>query len=431
MKRIWKHVFAVVMILSLTITGPSVAFAAQTASNLSQLAKIFNQEGVKRSKSFTVNYTGPEKDIDYVMMDDDFSFYYSDISIEDDPTTSDDADYLVGNLNIYVDTFDFHAEGDKLIFKPLYFETLAQTQYVNERIPQILSSLGVASMSNYDKVVAIHDYVCDLITYTNTEKDIESTMYGALKNGQALCNSYSLCMYKLLVEAGVPCKFVGGMAGTGRDADGHAWNLVALGDHWYCLDATWDDPDDEITHDYLLKGSSDFDSADPSQPHKLFKPYRTGEFAELFPIAKSAFNPKVMSDVNTTVKIGGKNAGSTEDPEKIEPGEETEYTLDDIVEGTWPYNKKFSVKKGKTQDIQLFIQKDMDSLIQKVSYKFTSGKKNVKAVKNYGLNVSEEDDGVFAAFTFKGKKKGKVKFKVILTLTNGQKLNVVFSGKVK
>ncbi|MEE3468149.1 MAG: transglutaminase domain-containing protein [Eubacterium sp.] len=424
-----KRLVTVVMILGLVLTGPSVAFAAQTASNLTELAKIVNKEGMKRSDKIVVNYTGPEKDIDYVITDEDFSFFTSDIAIEDDPTTSDDADYLAGNLNFSVDKYDMYAEGQKLVIKPLYYETLVQTQYVNERVPEILDELNVAEMSNYEKVRVIHDYVCDMITWTDNGKDIVSTMYGALKNGKALCNSYALCMYKLLVEAGVPCKYVGGLAGSGRDSDGHAWNIVALGDHWYYLDATWDDPEDERTYNYFLKGSADFDLADPSEKHTLLKPYSTGKFAKMFPIARNAFNPTMMSDVNNTITIGSTGADTADDPE--DPEQDVTYSIDDIVEGTWPYSGKFTVKKGKKQDIQLFLNKGMDSVIKKVSYKFTAGKAKVKSVKNYGVNIDEEDGSPYIAFTFKGKKKGKVKMKVTLQLTNGQKLSVVFSGKVK
>ncbi len=429
MNRVWKRATVTVMILGLIFSGPTVAYAAQTASSLPELAKIVNQECVNKSNKIEVNYTGPKKDLKYVTENNDLSFFFSDMALEDDPATSDDADYVTGSLDWSTKKHDFYAEGNKLVIKPVYMETLAQTVYVNERVPEILAELDVDGMSNYEKVKTIHDYVCDLITYKAGESVDYFSMYGAVKNGEGVCNAYALCMYKLLVEAGVPCKYVGGVAGTGRDSGGHAWNIVALGDRWYCLDATWDDPEDpdeQPSYDYFLKGSKDFDAYDPDQVHTLDKPYRTGKFAKLFPIATNAFNPTMMDDENKTITVGSTAEGMA-DPEP----EETKYKLSDIVEDKWPSNGKFSVKKNKRQDIFLIIEKGMDEVIKKVTYKFTTGKSRVKSVHNYKLEYDDEDGFPYTALSFKGKKKGAVAVKIILKLTNGQSLSATFKGKVK
>ncbi len=419
--KVLKRVVAVVAIAVCIIASPSVAFAAESASNLTELAKIVAKHGVARDTSkFSVTYTGKDSDVDRIF-DDDFTFFTSDlVTLWDDPNTSDDADYLAGNLNFTTDGHDIYTEGNKIYFKLKYFETLSQTQKVNEIVPQILSQLGVSSMSNYDKVKAIHDYVCGLITYDAEGGDVVSTMYGALFNKRALCNSYSLCMYKLLTEAGVPCKFIGGKAGTGRDAEGHAWNIVALGDKWYNLDATWDDSDEGIIYDYFLKGSSDFDEADPDQKHDMDAPFKKAPFSTKFPIAKTAFDPNTMSDENSGSDIS--------DPDTDEE-ETTVYKLSDIVDGRYPSSGKFSVKKKKGKDLQLYIKSGMESIVSKVTYKVTKGKKNIKSIKNFGL--LEDEGEYFTDFYFKGKKKGAVNIKIILKLTNGQSLGYTFKGKVK
>ena len=44
---------------------------------------------------------------------------------------------------------------------------------------------------------------------------------------------------KLLCDlSGVECEMIAGTA----DGENHAWNLVKLGDSWYHVDTTWDDP---------------------------------------------------------------------------------------------------------------------------------------------------------------------------------------------
>ncbi|MBR1874334.1 MAG: transglutaminase domain-containing protein [Eubacterium sp.] len=419
--KVLKRVVAVVAMAACIIASPSVAYAAESAANLTELAKIVSEHGVARDTSkFSVTYTGNEADIDR-LFDEDLTFFMTDIvTLWDDPNTSDDADYLAGNLNFTTDGHEVYTEGDKIFFKLKYFETLSQTNQVNEKVPGILSELGVDSMTNYEKVKAIHDYVCDLITYDADGGDVVSTMYGAVFNRRALCNSYSLCMYKLLTEAGVPCKFIGGVAGTGRDSGGHAWNIVALGDKWYNLDATWDDSDEGISYDYFLKGSSDFDEADPEQKHTMDAPFKKAPFSTTFPIAKTAFNPNVMSDENTNVTTA--DTGSDEDVSKV-------YKLSDIVEGKYPSSGKFTVKKNKGKDLQLFIKSGKESLVSKATYKVTKGKSYIKSIKNYGL--CEDEGGYFTDLYFKGKKKGTVNIKITLKLTNGQSLSYTFKGKVK
>ena len=411
--------------MTLAFTSPSVSFAAlSTAGTMDELARAVAQHGMNRESNFKVQYSGAYEDVEQLMEDTDLNFFYSTMMIQDDPSTSDDADYLVGNIDYSVKDFTYSVDGDNVLtFSLPYFETLDQTKYVNEHVPQILSELGVAGMSNYQKVKTIHDYVCKLITYKSSDDPIVSTMYGAITPPhQALCNSYSLTLYKLLVEAGIPCKYIGGKAGTGRDAGGHAWNIVALGDHWYCVDATWDDDGDSgVCYDYFLKGSSDFDAADPTQEHVMDVPFTKDPYKSAFPIAKSAFNPELMSDVNTTVTIGGTGGVS-------DTGDST-LTEDQVIAGTYPENGKFTVKRNKGTDLQIFIQKPAGTMIDKVSYRVSAGKSRIKRIKNYGLNIDEGE--YFTDLEFYGRKKGKVTIQITLTLINGQTMTRTFTGKVK
>ena len=436
-----RRVTAVILMVCLVFTGPVVSRAAtESASNLNELAKIVRDHGVKRDSKFSVRYKGSMDDVEILLNNmTDNLFFFSKLNLYDDPSTSDDADYLTANIQLFNDTVDVDLDDNfdlneyTIKFNIRYFETLPETQYVNSHVPQILSELDVSSKSNYEKVKAIHDYVCDLITYYSGDEDWASSMYGALTEKKALCNAYSLCMYKLLVEAGVPCKYIGGKAGTGSHSAGHAWNIVALGDKWYYLDATWDDFDDENTWDYayFLKGSSDFDSEDPDQVHILDKPYTSNAFKKAFPMAKTAFK-EGMNDENVSVKIGSDPDSSVEPTEPDEPDESTKkYTLKDLIYDKWPTSGKISVKKGKTEDLLLFVKKDMKKLVKKVTYKFTTGKSRVKSVEAYNLSKSTYSDGYVYMLSFKGKKKGAVKVKISLKLKNGQTLSYTFKGKVK
>ena len=448
--------------------------ATETASNLEELAVIVNKHGVKRDTDFSVKYTGSKKDMEYVVNDEYYTFFFKELVMADDPSTSDDADYLAYNLDLYSGKHDLYYQNGTIYFKLYYYESLSQTKKVNEKVPDILSKLKLNGKSNYEKVKAIHDYICELITYSYTGKDIESTMYGAVTNGKALCNAYALCMYKLLVEAGVPCKIIGGTAGTGRDSGGHAWNIVALGDKWYYVDLTWDDsPEDrkvDYCYDYFLKGSSDFDSADPSEKHKLDPAIKSDEYSKAFPVEKKSFNAKTMSDVNKSVTIGnsdyknttetgkdteqGKDNKDNKDNEKDNKDKDTKdnkdkdnkdtkdssdkndttdnskgkYTWNDIVKDVYSESYSFSIKKGRYETIFIDFRRNKDHLVESIEYKITSGKNNIKM---YDYDILEDRYGVFAYFDFKGKNSGSYKLKITVTLTNGQKISHVVSGRVR
>ncbi len=428
----FKKFVGVALAAAVVAAGPMTTLAGEvpasgagqlSASNLKELAEIVSGNAMDKVESYEVEYTGNMADIDNVLLAS-YDFFFSGLSLLDDPKTHEDADYVTSNLNLYDENATYvDVEDNTVLFNLKYFETKEQTDYVKQQIPSILEELGVDEMSNYEKVQAIHDYVCRQITYTDTGSDLESTMYGAIKNGQGLCQSYAITMYRLLVESGIPAKLVLGTAGTGRDADSHAWNLVALGDQWYFLDATWDDMEEgEAIYDYFLKGSSDFDEADPSQPHALFDEYGKGEFARKFPVAETAFDPE-NDDNNYTVTIG-----SDYEPEyePVDPGEE--YTLEDISDGVWPEDGFFKVKKGKWGEIALFIKNGMEDLIAAYDYEVVSGE---KCIKKADIELLEDEDGKMIDMSFKGKKKGKVEIVFLIELTNGQILECTFSGKVK
>lgn len=130
-----------------------------------------------------------------------------------------------------------------------------KAQKLYDVIKSLLEEVIAAGMTDYDKELALHDYLvanCEYSSDTtqNPESDIYRA-YGALVNGNAVCNGYAEAMQLLLMCVGVETRFVVGTA----DGVEHAWNLVKLGSDWYHLDATWDDPlpDEEgrVIHPYF------------------------------------------------------------------------------------------------------------------------------------------------------------------------------------
>ncbi|MBO9597173.1 MAG: DUF5050 domain-containing protein, partial [Cohnella sp.] len=118
----------------------------------------------------------------------------------------------------------------------------------------ILPTIVRPGMSDDEKLKAIHDYIVlnTAYDYDNYLKDtipVDSySEYGVLNNGVAVCNGYALAMKLLLDAAGVESYYVAGEVisdnkETGqKKSEGHAWNVVKIGDRYYQVDATWDDP---------------------------------------------------------------------------------------------------------------------------------------------------------------------------------------------
>ena len=99
----------------------------------------------------------------------------------------------------------------------------------------------------YDKVRAVHDYLCKRIVYT-PDDFYSHTAYGALISGNAVCDGYALSFQRFMDVLGIPCYIATGV----RNNEPHAWNLVQLDGQWYHIDVTWDDQTWGIIRDYFL-----------------------------------------------------------------------------------------------------------------------------------------------------------------------------------
>jgi hypothetical protein len=114
-----------------------------------------------------------------------------------------------------------------------------------------------SGMSDLEKALVLHDYLVEHITYDwdvatgGTEKDSDVfNAYGALVEGNAVCQGYAQAYKLLLDDVGISSTVVTSTAMT------HAWNLVKIGENWYHVDVTWDDaaPDTkgQVLHTYFM-----------------------------------------------------------------------------------------------------------------------------------------------------------------------------------
>lgn len=174
----------------------------------------------------------------------------------DDTSTSDDYDYLKfktesiythisGYGNFLTVTYDFE-----------YNESRTETDLINKKVEELLVEWNIDSLSDFEKVKTIHDYIINNASY-----DIHLEKFSAYHNlisKSSTCQGYITIGYKMLTEAGIPCRIISGL-GNGQS---HGWNIVKLDGVWYNIDLTWDDPivedSDVLVYDYFLKSEKEF-----------------------------------------------------------------------------------------------------------------------------------------------------------------------------
>ena len=127
---------------------------------------------------------------------------------------------------------------------------------------RIYSEVISRDMDDYDKALAIHDWICNNIEYNYdfyNNRDIwkptksdyiyeHQLAWAGLFLGTAVCAGYSDA-YKFLLEGlDIECYYVAG--------DQHAWNIVNVGNAYFHVDTTWDDQSWGIRHNYFLISDS-------------------------------------------------------------------------------------------------------------------------------------------------------------------------------
>ena len=170
--------------------------------------------------------------------------------------------FYVGNGASYA------VSGDYVVsISPKYDENLAQPEVIaafNAHVEEILSETTSPGMSQLEIALSLHDYLVLHCAYDWSVLQNQGepsynvyTAYGALIEGNAVCQGYAMAYNLLLNKVGIETEYV-----TSSTIN-HGWSLVKIGDIWYHVDVTWDDPTFDFSgyshdlpglcsHDYFL-----------------------------------------------------------------------------------------------------------------------------------------------------------------------------------
>jgi transglutaminase domain-containing protein len=138
-----------------------------------------------------------------------------------------------------------------------YRQPSSDIQSDNQEIIDLANSITAGITNDYDKAVAIHDWVCNNIYYdwdsysSKNYTGMDTSALGTLHSKRSVCDGYANLTAALLRAAGVPAKKISGFAlGVSNDYwpenfdpnkdTNHAWNEFWANGRWVILDTTWD-----------------------------------------------------------------------------------------------------------------------------------------------------------------------------------------------
>lgn len=218
---------------------------------------------------------------------------------------SNQGDYLRKSIK-YVEYSTITSDTDiTIVLNVSYSTTAQQEKLVEEKISKILDGLNIEKKNEYYKISAIYNYIINNVTYASTSTDdLKYTAYGALYNGEAVCQGISMLFYRMAKEAGISCRMI-----VGEASAPHAWNITAIDGVYYLLDPTFDLYFNKIPDcKYFLRGTDDFDDYNKKIKHiaassemelsSLDFDYESESFKAEYPISVKKFTVGKKGDLN-------------------------------------------------------------------------------------------------------------------------------------
>lgn len=164
-------------------------------------------------------------------------------------------------VSTYLTWFYSLDTGYVLELKVEYFDY--DEEAINNETEKVLNLID-DSMSDLEKVIFIHDYLCIDVEYAyedylnGTVRPDAHSLKGALLDKSAVCDGYASAFQYYMLLLDIPCNTI-------VNSD-HAWNQVYVNGKWYFVDVTWDDPVWDyygtVSHQNLLKSKAAFTEHD-------------------------------------------------------------------------------------------------------------------------------------------------------------------------
>ena len=141
-----------------------------------------------------------------------------------------------------------YSDSDYCVFTPGYTYTdseIDEIQTAMEQSFQEVRALIPEDAGDYEKVRIVYTYVIDYTQYQTGEDD--QSIAGVFWKKSAVCAGYAGAVQYLLERLDIPCIYVDGS--TKGSTEGHAWDIVKIGQEYYYVDATNGDQPDFLNGD--------------------------------------------------------------------------------------------------------------------------------------------------------------------------------------
>lgn len=141
-----------------------------------------------------------------------------------------------------------YSDSDYCVFTPGYTYTdseIDEIQTAMEQSFQEVRALILEDAGDYEKVRIVYTYVIDHTQYQTGEDD--QSIAGVFWKKSAVCAGYAGAVQYLLERLDIPCIYVDGS--TKGSTEGHAWDIVKIGQEYYYVDATNGDQPDFLNGD--------------------------------------------------------------------------------------------------------------------------------------------------------------------------------------
>lgn len=141
-----------------------------------------------------------------------------------------------------------YSDSDYCVFTPGYTYTdgeIDEIQTAMEQSFQEVRALIPEDAGDYEKVRIVYTYVIEHTQYQTGEDD--QSIAGVFWKKSAVCAGYAGAVQYLLERLDIPCIYVDGS--TKGSTEGHAWDIVKIGQEYYYVDATNGDQPDFLNGD--------------------------------------------------------------------------------------------------------------------------------------------------------------------------------------
>lgn len=308
-RRITAILISMLMLVAMLPVASWAAESYPRCNTVAEAGTMIRKAMLKHDDTVSFNYRFTTSDYEKKLKSLDKKFFEEAVKHTGAPN---EGEYLRWQYGGYTRHTGGTRSGDdydvRLSYTIRYYTTAAEEAEITARVNSILASLHLDEKDDYNVIKSIYDYIIKNVTYDKKALEIGDmkafTPYKAIidSSHQAVCQGYSLLLYRMLLECGVDCRMVAADTGSSATEDGHAWNLIKLGDQYYICDPTWDS---KLIHNgsackYFLCGSKDFED------HEDYN--RIYEYIADHPTAQTRYRVPSGTDAKPLVKAWRKTS---------------------------------------------------------------------------------------------------------------------------